>query len=148
MMHCPNPECSGLKRSGAVQEFQDTAIACSDCGTALVPGPAPDPADLTPTRDRPAPDPDLVMVEVGSLQSEPDIALAHSMLDDAGIPHFTQGEPLQDLFGVGRVVNFNPLIRPVRFFAPEDQARDARIILEELKLARDADPGSDEGSDE
>lgn len=136
MKHCPNPECPGLEKFKIVSEFEDTASVCSDCGAALALGPAPRPDGQR--EGRPEPDPDLELVMVGTLTAEPDIILAESQLDEAGIPFFTQGDVLQDLFGMGRLVEVNPLIRPVRFFVPADQAEDARALLEDIRRAESA----------
>lgn len=42
MKHCPNPSCPFLAQMGMVAEFHDPVEFCADCGTALVPGEAPD----------------------------------------------------------------------------------------------------------
>lgn len=64
------------------------------------------------------------------------LAVAKSLLDEAGIPYFAAGENLQSLFGVGAVGGFNPIVGPVRIEVAEDDAKEARELLVGL------DPGS------
>ncbi|MGC4118935.1 MAG: DUF2007 domain-containing protein [Myxococcales bacterium] len=55
MKLCPNPDCRYRTRHGKAAEYQDSAVNCSDCGTALVDAPAPAPpadGETKPTRQR------------------------------------------------------------------------------------------------
>jgi hypothetical protein len=71
------------------------------------------------------------------------LGVARSLLESAGIPNFAQGEALQDLFGVGRLVGFNPVTGPVRLQVSADDAEEARAVLMQLEAdAREPDGGS------
>jgi hypothetical protein len=41
MKHCPNPDCESQVRHGTIAEFADDTEVCSDCGTTLTYGEAP-----------------------------------------------------------------------------------------------------------
>jgi hypothetical protein len=142
MKHCPNPECPGLAKFNIVSEYEDVALNCSDCGTPLKAGAAPTVEQLVEDNRPKAPDPDMKLALAGSLVREPEIVMAESILEEAGIPFFTQGETIQDLFGVGRLVMVNPLIKPVRFFVPEDLLEEAQEILAAIQA-----PGDEESSE-
>jgi hypothetical protein len=43
MKHCPNTHCESQIRHGTIAEFSDDTQFCSDCGTALAYGEAPQP---------------------------------------------------------------------------------------------------------
>ena len=42
MKHCPNQDCQHLAETGRAGEFRDDIAQCSDCGTDLAPGEAPE----------------------------------------------------------------------------------------------------------
>lgn len=68
------------------------------------------------------------------------IALAKSILEDAGIPYFAKGEGLQDLFGAGRLgVGFNSAIGPVEIQVAGKHFEEARLLLQDLDEGRPAD---------
>ena len=63
------------------------------------------------------------------------IAVAKSILEDAGIPNFAKGEGLQNLFGIGVVgTGFNPVVGPVQIQVPRDCEEDAKGLLEGLEV--------------
>lgn len=125
MKHCSNPDCPGPEKFGTISEFEDSATACSDCGGALVDGPAPD----TLPGGKLEPEPNLQLVPVLSVTREADIVVVESLLADAGIAYLARGEQIQDLFGFGRVVGVNPITEPVEFLVAEDDLEAARGAL-------------------
>jgi len=125
MKYCPNPECGGLQKFQTISEFNDTAILCADCGATLASGAAPD----TLPGSKPAPDPDLKLVPVLTASQEADIVIIESLLAEAGIPYLARGEKIQDLFGIGRVVEVNPITGPVEFTVAAADVEAARQVL-------------------
>lgn len=68
------------------------------------------------------------------------LAVAKSLLDDAGIPYFAKGEGIQDLFGAGRLgTGFSPIVGPVELQVAEDDATEANALL--IELTRRTDEG-------
>ncbi len=66
------------------------------------------------------------------------LAVAKSLLEDAGIPFFAKGEATQDLFGVGRLgTGFSPIVGPVELQVSADDAPEAQARL--IDLIRQAD---------
>ncbi len=62
------------------------------------------------------------------------LAVAKSLLEDAGIEFFAKGEGMQDLFAWGRTgTGFNPFIGPVQLQVAADAADEARELLRDLK---------------
>ncbi len=62
------------------------------------------------------------------------LAVAKSLLEDAGIDFFAKGEGVQDLFGWGRFgTGFNPLIGAVKLQVAADDAEEARERLKDLQ---------------
>jgi hypothetical protein len=82
-----------------------------------------------------ADDLDLVSVLVTTDQGLIDIA--EGLLEGAGIPYLAKGEGIQDLFGLGRLTSFNPLIGPVEIQVTAQDAASAQELLADL-LAPDA----------
>lgn len=61
------------------------------------------------------------------------LAVAKSLLEDAGIEFFAKGEGIQDLFAGGTLgTGFNPLIGPVQVQVAADDAEEATAILRDL----------------
>jgi hypothetical protein len=60
------------------------------------------------------------------------LAVAKSLLEDAGIQYFAKGEGVQDLFAAGRVGGFNPLVGPVELQVAADDAAEAKAVLLDL----------------
>jgi hypothetical protein len=71
-----------------------------------------------------------------------DVAIIKSILDDAGIPYFLEGENFANVY---------PLVEPARFIVPEKRVAEALNVLKDLKLSfkgisvsKDEDAGEDE----
>jgi hypothetical protein len=60
------------------------------------------------------------------------IAVAESLLEEAGIEFFAKSEGIQDLFGAGRVGHINPIVGPVQLQVAAEDADEARAALKEL----------------
>ena len=113
-MFCP--ECRS--------EYREGFTTCADCEVALVP-------ELPPEDHE-----GEALVTVLDDGDPGRLALAHSLLDDAGISHIVAGEGLQDLFGLGRLgAGFNVITGPAHIQVPESRAEEARELLEELEFA-------------
>lgn len=138
MKHCPNPECPGIENFNAISEFNDTALACSDCGGRLINGPAPD-LDAMKAHPDVAADPELEIVPVFITQGEAELLLAESVLIQHDIPYLARGEQIQDLFGLGRLTAVNPITGPVEIYVASDNAEVAREVL-----ASSLEDGSDQ----
>ncbi|MGE5245144.1 MAG: putative signal transducing protein [Betaproteobacteria bacterium] len=66
------------------------------------------------------------------------LAVAKSLLEDAGIAYFAKGEGMQDLFGLGRFgTGFSPVVGPVELQVAADDAAEARARLMDLMRQRD-----------
>jgi hypothetical protein len=60
-------------------------------------------------------------------------ALARATLDDAGIRYLTQGEAIQDLFGVGRLgLGYSLVTGPPRIRVTADDAARALELLADV----------------
>lgn len=114
-MYCP--ECRS--------EYREGFTTCVDCEVALIP-------ELAPEEDEHIGEPLVTVLEVGDPGR---VALAYSLLNDAGIPYFGQGEALQDLFGLGRIGGFNTVAGPVKIQVPESRAQEAQELLTDLESA-------------
>lgn len=105
-------------------EYREGFTRCESCDVALV-------AVLPPEAGDPS-DRDLVTAfETG----DPGLlAMAHSILDEAQIPYLTQGEGIQDLFGLGRLgTGFSILTGPVHILVERASEADARQLLAGLE---------------
>lgn len=60
------------------------------------------------------------------------LAVAKSLLEEAGITFFASGEGVQDLFAAGSIGGFNPLVGPVHVQVPAEDAERARAALSAL----------------
>ena len=129
MKHCPNPECGGIAKFKIISEFNDTAETCSDCQTALVAGPAPRPEELG---GRPEPDPDIELVPIFVASDQAKLIIVEEALDMAKIPYLAKGEHIQDLFGYGRTMGFNPIAGPVEIFVRSTDADTASKAVAEI----------------
>jgi len=85
MKHCPNPGCPFLAQMGMVAEFHDSIEVCADCGTALVPGEAPDVEPL-PVASSLSDKQIAEMVILCTLDSAEDAALFKAKLEFQTIP--------------------------------------------------------------
>ena len=110
-MFCPNCET----------EYQKNVEICADCQVPLVSKENPQlKAQQKINAD------DLELVQIFSTQDPGLVALAKSLLDEAGIPAMVRNEGIQDLFGFGRLT-FNPISGDVDFFV---NAEDSAAALE------------------
>ncbi len=111
-MFCP--ECGA--------EYWEGYHICEECKVFLVEDPPP---EIDPRR--------ITLVTVLSIGDAILLAIAKSMLQDAGIYHYAKGEGLQDLFGLGRMgFGFNPLVGPIELQVEEERQEEARELLAEL----------------
>ena len=132
MKHCPNTQCEGIEKFGAISEFEDSAQKCSDCGGELIDGAAPELEPFYGSDGDRAPDPNLKLVSVFTTPEESVLAIAQSLLQSAEIPFLVRGEKIQDLFGMGRLVAVNPVTGPVELLVAEDDAETAAELLQDL----------------
>ncbi len=100
-MFCPNCRT----------EYKEGITVCADCGAKLVAELPPDPADTTGE-----------VVTVLESRDLAVVALAKSMLDEAGIGHIAKGEIPMEQLAVG----------PVEIQVDRDDAEMARDLLKDL----------------
>lgn len=112
-MYCP--ECGS--------EYREGFTACVDCEVPLTE--APPPAEEV--------HPDLQFVTVFEGSDPAALALAESLLLEENIPYFKKSEQVQDLFAMGRLVSFNPVVGPIVIQVPEEHAEAALEMLGELQ---------------
>jgi hypothetical protein len=68
------------------------------------------------------------------------LAVAKSLLEDAGIGFFAKGEGVQNLFGAGIVgTGFSPITGPVELQVSSDDAAEAQALL--IDLIKQAEEG-------
>ena len=111
-MYCP--ECGS--------EYREGYFTCVDCEVPLTEAP---PAEVV------HPDTHLVTVFEGTDPAA--LALAESLLLEDKIPYYKKGEQIQDLFVLGRIPGFNPLVGPILIQVPEEHAEAAFEMLGELR---------------
>jgi hypothetical protein len=134
-MFCPR--CGGRQPAG-ITECPRCHIPLSEHSTAS--GPPADPGEL-----------DLVTVLATGNPAL--LALAHSLLESAGIEFIARGEGVQDLVGLGRVGGFNVALGAVELQVRARDADEARAILadlhesetEEIEDPADGDDGERDG---
>lgn len=126
-MYCP--ECGG--------EYREGFLECADCGVALVAEPPVPPAA--------GPEPELVTVlETGDPTL---LAVAESLLLEAGIAYVKKGESLQDLFALGRLAfGFNPITGPIALQVADADADAAARLLEDLEEHAEAAAAAEDRS--
>jgi hypothetical protein len=100
---------------------------CPFCGAEYVPGIRECPDCRTGLVDAPPPPPVPVeFEEILETFNQGDIALIKSILDDAAIEYFFQGE----IFNL-----VDPLIQPARLRVRKDQAGEVRQLLKDLNVS-------------
>ncbi len=127
MKHCPNSACESRTRHGTIAEFSDDTEFCSDCGTALAHGEAPQP---NPT----------VYRELQTIYQAADGMHAHMIrvaLESEGIPVHIAGEAL-----MGAVGELPATMLQVEIQVPPEFAERARSIALQCEKGF---PGEDEG---
>ena len=112
-MYCP--ECGS--------EYREGYVTCADCEVPLTEAPPPA-EDFYPDRQ-------FVTVFEGSDPAA--VALAESLLLEEKIPYFKKGEQVQDLFAMGRLLSYNPVVGPIVIQVPEEHAEAAFEMLGELR---------------
>ena len=120
MKHCPNRDCTHLRRFDRIAEYREAATSCSDCDGVLALGPPPEPE---PEAFR-----ELVTIYVA-----PDSVRAHllkSLLTDLGMTAVVIGDALGAAVGELPATVLN-----VRVQVPPESAAEA------AQLARDFDRG-------
>lgn len=122
-------------------EYREGFTRCEICDVPLV-------AVLAPEAGDPSHRELVTVFETG----DPGLlALAHSILDEAQVPYLTQGEGVQDLFGLGRLgTGFSILTGPVHLLVERESEAVVRELLAGLEEdaaahhLQSAGPGSDE----
>ena len=112
-MYCP--ECGS--------EYREGFTTCVDCEVPLTEAPPPD-VEVHP---------DLQFVTVFEGSDPAALALAESLLLEEKIPYFKKSEQVQDLFAMGRLISYNPVVGPVLIQVPEQHAEAAFEMLGELR---------------
>ena len=73
------------------------------------------------------------LITVFSTGNDALIALAKSILDDAGIGYFAKNEGVENLIGVGVLgTGFNPVTGPIELQVLEEDEAEARKLLENI----------------
>jgi Putative prokaryotic signal transducing protein len=103
------------------EEFSWDVMVCPKCDVDTV--------DRLPG---PEPTPDARIVPVFATGDAGRIALAQSLLEGEGIDYFVRNDNLQDLFGLGRITAFNPVVGASQIWVREDDADRARELLSGL----------------
>jgi len=107
-------------------EYREGFTRCEVCDVALVAVLPPLPGEGDPSHRE--------LVTVFETGDPGLLALAHSILDEAAIPYLTQGEGVQDLFGLGRLgTGFSVLTGPVHLQVEVAQEAEARELLADLE---------------
>jgi hypothetical protein len=110
------PECAS--------EYREGYTRCEGCDVDLV--------ELV-VEERP---PDVELVKVYETGNAAIIPVLESVLNDGGIEYMAKGEPIQDLFGWGRLgTNMNYVIGPVEFYVRKDDEDEARALVQTLESA-------------
>lgn len=105
-------------------EYREGFTRCESCDVPLV-------AVLAPEAGDPS---DRELVTVFETGDPGLLAMAHSILDEAQVPYLTQGEGIQDLFGVGRLgTGFNILTGPVHIQVERESEAEVRQLLDGLE---------------
>ena len=120
-MYCP--ECGS--------EYREGFTTCADCEVPLTETPPSEPVH-----------PDMRFVTVFEGSDPAALALAESLLLEEKIPYFKRGEQVQDLFAMGRLISFNPVVGPVIIQVPEEHGEAAFEMLGELRHGN-LEPGDD-----
>ncbi len=100
-------------------EYEPGITRCSDCHTALV-ATRPDPPEY------------VEFVTVLTTGNPGILAVAKSLLDDAGIEYFAKGETVQNWVGGTFGTGFNVITGPVELQVDSVVAAEAREILKQV----------------
>lgn len=75
------------------------------------------------------------------------VALAKSMLDEAGIKYLIKNEGVQDLLGLGVFgTGFNPLTGPMQIQVLPDDEETARELLKDVEASESVDEEPEENN--
>lgn len=67
------------------------------------------------------------------------IAIAKSILDDAGIEYYAKNEQTEDLIGLGVFgTGYNAVIGPIEIQVLEENEEEAKNLLKDIKESEDA----------
>ncbi|MGH7491416.1 MAG: DUF2007 domain-containing protein [bacterium] len=103
-------------------EYESWMKECADCLVPLV-------ETLPPEKS-----PDMrELVTVFATGSPALLAIAKSILAQAGILYLAKGEGLQDLFAAGSIGGYNPALGPVEIQVSAEHEHEARTLLQELQ---------------
>lgn len=105
-------------------EYREGFSECSDCLVPLV-------AELPPVEEQGIPD--LELVTVFDTEDPGILAMAKSILENAGIEFIDLGEGSQDFFGIGKLGGFMSFAGPTGLQVAKREAVRARQVLEELE---------------
>ena len=112
-------------------EYTERFTRCSDCRVALVEELPPEPEDEP-----------LNLVTAFAIGDPVTVAIAKSLLEEAGIRYLVRGEGLQDLFALGRVgFGFNPLVGPIEIQVRKRDQQEAAQLLGHLEESDAQDAG-------
>lgn len=103
-------------------EYESWMKECADCLVPLVAA-LPQDHDFAP----------LELVTVFATGNPALLAIAKSLLQEAGIRYFAKGEGLQHLFGAGSIGGFNPALGPVEIQVDIEDEHEARELLQDLE---------------
>lgn|SRR5512145_2271439 len=123
IMFCPNCRT----------EYEPWIEECADCLVPLV-------ATLPPERSSETHE----LVTVFASGNPALLALAKSILAQAGIIFLAKGEGLQDLFAAGSIGGYNPALGPVEIQVAAENESEARALLQDLEDDQGLDPGEEE----
>ena len=72
------------------------------------------------------------LITVLKTGSQAKIVVAQSILNSADIFNFTKNETIQNLFGLGAIGGFNPLIGPMELQVESERFEEAKDLLSEI----------------
>ena len=123
-MFCP--ECGG--------EYREGFTHCADCDVDLV--------ESLPTLEEM---PDTGLVTVLETDDPAELALAESLLQEAGIPFVKRGDYLHNQFVFGALgLGFNDVAGAVVIQVTEEHAEAADQALEEIRAVNEESQGGEE----
>ncbi|PYQ62834.1 MAG: hypothetical protein DMF53_12100 [Acidobacteria bacterium] len=123
-MFCP--ECGG--------EYREGFTHCADCDVDLV--------ESLPTLEEM---PDTGLVTVLETDDPAELALAESLLQEAGIPFVKRGDYLHNQFVFGALgLGFNDVAGAVVIQVAEEHAEAADQALEEIRAVNEESQGGEE----
>jgi hypothetical protein len=128
-MFCPNPECPEAADSGSPGEYRADVLNCPRCDAALAPEP---PQWHSGSGHDLSQDDDRGFVVVARLDSEPALAIARALLDEAGIRQFVLDQqsfsPWGGPGGTGILGRAELAVEP-------DRVEEAKLLLTQIPEA-------------